>query len=287
MMIKKRSRLVITALAVATAVGAAGAWFHWEQTGLDPETLTVADARLPGAFEGFRVSLVSDVHCAVFGEDNEKLLRAVAGQKPDMIAVTGDLLDRFHTDYSMVEPLCRGLAAIAPTYYITGNHEWALGGRAVRGLKQTIAECGVTVLSNEYRVLERGGEKLVVAGIDDPNGYWDQKKLPELMSEIRAALGDPFVLLLAHRNYGDLYAQCGVDVTLCGHAHGGLVRPPFTDGLVSVTRTLFPTWTSGVYRLEYGQMVVSRGLGNSGRSFRLWNRPHLPLVILRKNPGPR
>jgi len=279
---RNKRRLAFTAAALAVAVGAGGLWLHWEQTGLETELLPVADPRLPGAFEGFRVALVSDVHCAVFGKNSERLIQAVAEQRPDMIAITGDLLDRYHTDYGMVEPLCRGLAAIAPTYYVTGNHEWGLGGRAVRKIKQTVADCGVTVLSNEYRVLERGGEKLVVAGIDDPNGYWDQKKLPELMTEIRADLGNPFVLLLAHRNYGTLYAQCGVDVTLCGHAHGGLIRLPFTDGLLSVTRTFFPTWTNGVYPLEYGHMVVSRGLGNSGTTFRLWNRPHLPVIVLEK-----
>ena len=90
-----------------------------------------------------------------------------------------------------------------------------------------------------------------------------------------------FWLLLAHRNTDyDLYAQCGVDVTLCGHGHGGVIRLPFTDGLLSTDRTFFPSYTAGLYALEYGQLVVSRGLGNSGPSFRLFNRPHLPVVVL-------
>lgn len=281
-MIKKRRRRAVTVAALVLALGAGGVWFHWQQTGLDPEVVTISDARLPEEFSGFRVTLVSDVHCAIFGEDNKALLAAVAEQRPDMIAVTGDLLDRFHTDFTMVEPLCSGLAAIAPTYYVTGNHEWGLGGKTVRGLKQVIAACGVTILSNEYKVLRRENASLVVAGIDDPNGYRDQKKLPELMSEIRADMGDPFVLLIAHRNDGELYAKCGVDVAVCGHAHGGLIRLPFTDGLISINRTLFPTWTSGAYQLEHGHLVVSRGLGNSGQTFRIFNRPHLPLLVLKR-----
>ncbi len=275
----RRRRPIVLLVALLFLVSGA-LWLRWQQTGLCPEELTVTDGTLPAAFEGFRISLVSDVHCAQFGQGNEALLSAVAAQRPDIIAVTGDLLDRFHTDYSMVEPLCRGLAAIAPTYYVTGNHEWGLGTAAVKGLKQTISACGVTVLSNDHLVLERDGDAVVLAGIDDPNGYADQKKLPQLMEELRAERGDPFVLLLAHRNDGKLYGSCGVDVTLCGHAHGGIIRLPFTDGLLSVDRTLFPTWTNGVYPLERGQMVVSRGLGNSGPSFRLFNRPHLPVVVL-------
>ena len=273
---KKGRRALIAVLVAAVLCG----WFHWQQTGLVPEEIVVASDRLPAAFEGLRISMVSDVHCAQFGQDNETLLAAVAAQQPDLIALTGDLLDRFETDLSMVEPLAKGLAAIAPTYYVTGNHEWALGTAAVKGLKQTLAACGVTVLSNEYLTLEREGETIVLAGIDDPNGYADQKTLAQLMTDIRAELGDPFVLLLAHRNDGQLYSQCGVDLTLCGHAHGGLSRLPFTDGLMDNDRTFFPTWTAGLYELEQGQMVVSRGLGNSGPTFRLFNRPHLPLVVL-------
>lgn len=256
-------------------------FFRWQQTGIQTEDISLSDARLPGAFDGLRIALVSDVHSAQFGPDNEALLEAVKGLKPDLIALTGDLVDRYHTDFSMVEPLAWGLVGIAPTYYVTGNHEWAFGSAVVRELKQTLSDCGVTVLSNEYLTLEREGQALVLAGIDDPNGFADQKTLAQLMTEIRSDLGNPFVLLLAHRNNDyPLYARCGVDVTLCGHGHGGIVRLPFTDGLLSVDRTLFPDHTAGLYQLDYGQLVVSRGLGNSGPTFRLFNRPHLPVVVL-------
>jgi hypothetical protein len=277
---KRRWSRVLALLLVLAALGAV--WFHWQQTGIFSEEIPVTDEKLPDAFAGLRIALVSDMQSAQFGEDNETLLAAVAALEPDLIAITGDLVDRYHTDLTMVEPLCTGLAAIAPTYYVTGNHEWALGTAAVRELKQTISDCGVTVLSNQYLTLEREGESIVLAGIDDPNGYADQKTLAQLMTEIRGDLGDPYVVLLAHRNDGELYAECGVDLTLCGHAHGGIIRLPFTDGLLSTDRTLFPTWTSGLYQLERGQMVVSRGLGNSGSTVRLFNRPHLPVVILTK-----
>ena len=278
----KRKSLLPRLLALLLLLCLAGGGFlYWQQTGIQPETIPVSSSRLPAAFDGLRTSLVSDVHCAQFGVDNEALLSAVAAQQPDLIAVTGDLLDRFHPDFSMVEPLARGLAEIAPTYFVTGNHEWAFGTAAVRELKQTLAGCGVTVLSNEYLTLERDGQILVLAGIDDPNGYADQKTPEELAAEIRRDLGDPFILLLAHRNNDyPLYAQCGVDVTLCGHGHGGIIRLPFTDGLLSTDRTHFPDHTAGLYQLSQGQLVVSRGLGNSGPSLRLFNRPHLPLVIL-------
>lgn len=256
-------------------------FFHWQQTGIQTEVISVSDSRLPAAFDGLRICQISDLHSAEFGADNQDLLRQVSDQQPDLIVITGDLVDQYRADLTPVAPLARALTAIAPTYYVTGNHEWALGTGVVRDLKQTLSDCGVQVLSNEYVTLERDGQQLVLAGIDDPNGFADQKTLPELMEEIRAQLGDPYVLLLAHRNNDyPLYAQCGVDLTLCGHGHGGIIRLPFTDGLLSVERTFFPDHTAGLYQLDYGQLVVSRGLGNSGPTFRLFNRPHLPLVVL-------
>ena len=124
----------------------------------------------------------------------------------------------------------------------------------------------------------------MLAGIDDPNGPYDQKTPQELSDEIYAALGDPYVVLLAHRNeYYQVYGQCGFDLTLCGHVHGGLIRLPFTDGLIDNTRSrLFPTHTAGLYPLDGGgTLMVSRGLGNGGISFRLFNRPHLPVIVLK------
>ena len=283
---KKPSRLPRLAVLLAALAAAAGLFLWWQQTAIQTETISVSSPRLPAAFDGLRIALISDVHGARFGPDNGELLAAVAGLEPDLIAVTGDLVDRFRADLSGVETLARGLTAVAPTYYITGNHEWSLGTGAVRGLKELLTACGVTVLSNQYLTLEREGQTMALAGIDDPNGYADQKTLPQLMDELRGELGDPFVLLLAHRNDDyPLYERCGVDVTLCGHGHGGIVRLPFTDGLLDTDRTLFADHSAGLYQLDPGQLVVSRGLGNSGPSLRVFNRPHLPLVVLHTAPN--
>ena len=169
---------------------------------------------------------------------------------------------------------------------MAGNHEWS--ARLVQEVWEQLEGCGVTVLSNEYRLLERDGATIVLAGMEDANGYADQKTLRQLTEEIRAEQGDPYILLLAHRNNKwEDYVDCQIDLTLCGHAHGGLIRLPFTDGLIGNDRRLFPTYTSGLYALPYGQMVVSRGLGNNPYTFRLFNRPEVPLVVLRAGEGTR
>lgn len=277
---KKRRRAGRIVLILLALLALGTGFFFWSQTSLTSDTVTVSDPRLPAGFDGFRVAVVSDLHGATFGENNADLFAAVAQQKPDLIAVTGDLIDDRASLGAWTDTLAAGLAAIAPTYYVTGNHEWSAG--VVDELKDQLRKNGVTVLENEYRVLERGGDAIVLAGQEDANGYAGQKSLAELTAEIRADRPDAWILLLAHRNtkYRD-YAACSIDLTLCGHGHGGLVRLPFTDGLIGNGESFwFPRFTSGVCDLGTGQMAVSRGLGNNPGTFRLFNRPELLTVRL-------
>ena len=143
------------------------------------------------------------------------------------------------------------------------------------------------MLSNTFVTLERGGDTAVLAGIDDPNGYADQKTPEELATEIRAACGDPFWLLLAHRNdrFERQYSLLGADLVCSGHAHGGIIRLPFTDGLVSHDLDLFPSYTAGLYAENGSVLFVTRGLGNSGPSFRVFNRPEVAVVTLHRAVG--
>ena len=246
------------------------------------ESFTFADPRLPAAFDGLRIVQLTDLHGRTFGEDNADLIAAVAEAEPDIIVLTGDLQDApKETPPAYTWQLGAAMAAIAPTYFVTGNHEWALGD--VPELKAGLEAAGVTVLSNEYTVLERGGDRLILAGIDDPNGYADQKTPEELAEEIRLAEGeDACWLLLAHRNnlFPDEYSALGADLVLSGHGHGGMIRLPFTDGLIGVDRTLFPSYTNGFYGADGADVFVSRGLGSSGRSFRLFNRPQVAVLTL-------
>lgn len=275
---RARRRILIFFLVLALLAG----FFRWENTALQTENFSFVSARLPAGFDGYRIVVLSDLHGAVFGSGNAALFRAVAEQNPDLIAVTGDLVDRFRgIDWDEVQTLADGLAQIAPTAYITGNHEWAMRESVAR-LKKTLSDAGWTVLSNEDTVLERGGDSLVLAGIDDPNGYADQKSPQTLAAELHAAFGDPFWILLAHRNdrFESQYSLLGADLTISGHGHGGIIRLPFTDGLLGTQRNWFPSYTAGFYTAHGNTVFVSRGLGNSGASLRLFNRPQLAVITL-------
>ena len=270
---KKRLRRLLTTLVLLALLVL---WFFWQQNGLSTETLTAESA--PDGFAGYRIALISDLHGKEFGPDNQRLLHFVEGLRPDLIAITGDLIHEA-SQLAMVPAVAEGLAAIAPTYYVTGNHEWAAG--VVQELVPLLENHGVRVLSNEYVMLSRNGTTLALMGAEDSNGFADQMTIEELADKVRAEQGDVYQLLLSHRNNRfETYAAAQVDLTLAGHAHGGTIRLPGTDGLIGPTREFLPDYTAGLYDLSYGQMAVSRGLGDQFPAFRLFNRPDVPLFVL-------
>lgn len=244
--------------------------------------LNIALDRLPPGFDGFKVVHLSDWHAAAFGPDNLDLIEMVRQEQPDIIALTGDFVEKAE-DLPGMEILCRALAGIAPTYYVTGNHEW--GGRIVSLLLPVLGAAGVTYLDNDYVFLERNGETLCLIGIGDLNGRRDQPKLTEVVAAARR-FGNPFFIMLSHRyDRFEEYVAEGVDLVLSGHAHGGLVRLPFTDGLLGPGRVLFPKHTSGVAREGNTAMATSRGMGfSSDTPVRLFNRPEVVSITLRTTP---
>ena len=258
----------------------------WGNESIETDADTFVSAALPAGFSGCRIVHLSDLHGKYFGRGNERLYAAVRAVQPEYIFITGDLVDRKTEDPAVYAGEAgAALSAIAPTYYVTGNHEWGHGTKAVEDIKSALREAGVTVLSNEFVPLTRNGDTILLAGIDDPNGYAGQKTPQELAQEVCAGSGDPFWLLLAHRNdrFADEYSLLGADLTFSGHGHGGIWRLPFTDGVFGTRRDLFPTHTAGFYKDCGAQVFVSRGLGNSPRVIpRILNRPQVAVITLER-----
>ena len=248
---------------------------------LDPEEWVITTNRLPQAFDGLRITLLTDLHGAQYGTNSETLLQAVRDAKPDLITICGDLADE-DTNRAMLDPLLTGLCSIAPAYFVTGNHEWVR--EDTEDLLTQIAACGVTVLRNNYLTLEKNGQTLVLAGAEDPNSYEDMETPDQLVSRIRRDVeGDPYIAMLFHRNNMlELWAGLDVDLVLSGHGHGGVIKLPFVGGLLGVERQFFPKDCEGLYHQGRTTLAVSRGLGG----VRLWNRPHLPTLVLQSGEKP-
>ena len=268
------------ALLVLTALLAAG-FLPWGNCSLQTTETALVSPALPPAFDGLRIVELADLHGRVFGRGSRRLLAAVRRAEPDLICIDGDLFDE-HTDLAMLPPLLRGLCAIAPVYYVTGNHEWRVPG--LRGILAQMRACGVTVLQDDWRVLRRGEDALIVAGTDDPCGPAERKTPAELIADIRAEAGEAaFLLLLTHRNDQlPQWSALGVQAVLAGHCHGGVVRLPFVGGLFGTDRRLFPAWDAGLYRQGETVLYVSRGLGYTNVHFRLFNRPEVAVIVLRR-----
>ena len=139
----KRRRLRRLAAAVTALLVLAMLW--WGNNSLSTEEYTYTSERLPDGWDGARIVVLTDLHGKQFGTDNVRLLEAVQAAKPDLIAVCGDLADE-HSGVDFVPALMRGLVAIAPTYYVSGNHEWAAG--LMPALRQIFQQMGVTYLRN-------------------------------------------------------------------------------------------------------------------------------------------
>ena len=281
---RKRSHPLRRLVLLLAAAAGSWVWFQWQCWGMTVTHTDVELAGLPAEFDGYRIVHLSDLHGHEYGAGNSDLLARVAEQEPDLIVVTGDLIDR-EGQLEMVPTLARGLAAAAPAYYVTGNHEWSLGTGKVMELKNLLSQCGVAVLSNQYEILERDGAQIVLAGVDDLNGYADQMTPEERYARSWDQVPGLFTILLAHRNnqFGR-YANTGYDFVMSGHGHGGIIRLPFAGGLIGTGGRMLPPWTSGIYTAGDSTLFVSRGLGNNTvpfPGFRLFNRPELAVVTLR------
>ena len=242
---------------------------------------TAASTRLPESFDGFRIVQLSDLHGAVFGKNNSRLIDAVAAAKPDIIAITGDMADE-RTELSVIDSLLAALTELAPVYYVSGNHEWAAG--RIGELTGIFEKRGVTYLRNDYVLLTRGEESIVLAGVEDPNSFSDMITPDELMEGIRQREGEKYTVLLAHRNnWAELYPELEADLILCGHAHGGIVRLPFLGGVIGSGFRLFPEHVDGQYSVGRYELIISRGLGNSVPVPRFLNNPEIVAVTLKKS----
>lgn len=272
---KKRNRRIVPVTAAALVLLC---WFGNRTVGVHEYELR--SSRIPAAFDGYRIALLTDLHGQSLGPDNARLLRQVKKAAPDIIALGGDIVDE-RTDLSMLRPLLESLTAIAPVYYVPGNHEWKCD--KPRQIMEIFEECGVTRFISDFTALEKDGAQIVLAGKDDPNSLEQRLTFQKLVKNIRKEYPEEYVLMLYHRNDQlDSLAELGVDAVLSGHAHGGIIRLPVLGPLFGTHYNWFPEDVQGLVERGGAAMLVSRGLGPSHRlPIRIFNRPEIPVAVLR------
>ena len=276
-----KKRLWIWILALLAAICLCG-WIAWANTALMVTRLTVQSDALPELFDGFRIAHVSDLHNAEFGEGNIELLDLLRQAQPDVIAITGDLIDSRRTDVDVALEFIREAVKIAPCYFATGNHEARV--TEYPALEQAMAEAGCTVLRGEEAVLSCQGQTIQILGVDDYTflpGSNGNDNVEILLAETATQCREGFNILLLHRpELAERFADLGIELVLSGHAHGGQVRIPWIGGLIAPDQGFFPAYTEGLHTFGNMQLVISRGLGNSIIPVRVNNRPEIILITL-------
>lgn len=257
---------------------------------------TIQPQNMPQELSGLRIVQISDLHNKEFGKDNEKLIDKVKELKPDVIFVTGDVIDGRRKGFEKTKTFAENLNGIAPIFYVTGNHEYRLNEAQREEVLETLLRNGFEILDDKSVEFEYNGVMFNISGINDPWQYsknleetdktLTKEQIDELTEEFvadkvsKVVDTEKFNIVLSHRNMNvDVYSKTGADIVFCGHGHGGQIRLPFNIGTLYAKRQgFFPDFFDGLWEKDGTTMVVSRGLGNSIFPFRIFNCPEIICV---------
>lgn len=258
-------------------------FFSYQNNSIKITNYDYTNPKLPKGFNGYKVVQVSDLHNKDF---HGKLIEKIRRAKPDIIVITGDLIDRRNTKIDLAVEFIEKVVDIAPAYYVSGNHEQLSSKYGI--LKRELQNLNVQIMDNCYTELNQNGYKIGLMGIADPaiyqteKTYWWQgssQYVKDNLEKLFKYAKTDFNILLSHRpEQFSTYRDMDVDLVFSGHAHGGQIRLPFIGGIFAPSQGLFPKYTSGIHKDEGTSMVVSRGLGNSIFPLRVFNPPELLVV---------
>lgn len=272
---------LITVLLLLALLRLAPAFLDWQNKSVQVTHYTVSSAEIPPAFDGYRILLLADIQG--FAVDSSRMEELLSEQNGDLMVLAGDVVDNgIAQSEDVIFRFLQQWGGKLPIYAVSGNHDlWTEG---FTELKEQWEQGGaVRFLENQQTVLEKDGQQIMLYGIADPD-VWDWDQAAERVKQAEESLAlqpDCFGILLFHRaNMLDLLQNDAFDLILSGHMHGGQIRLPFVGGLRSPHGDWFPEYSGGKYQRNGQTMIVSRGLGNTVRVPRLFNRPELVVITL-------
>lgn len=229
-----------------------------------------------------KVALLTDLHGSWYGKNQSTLIKEVVKAAPDAVLLGGDFFVE-NVSYKESEETLDILSKKYKCYYVTGNHEFWSGD--IDNILKIVDSYGVTILQGEEDLLEIGGQKISICGVDDPDYFAYVSKAPSIVKQLEQLEKNrdkaAYSILLSHRpEYYETYKKYGYDLVLSGHAHGGQWRiPGILNGLYAPHQGLFPDYAGGAYDYPGGTLVVSRGLDRWGIKLpRIFNRPELVII---------
>jgi len=262
------------------------ALIYFDNTLIKVSSYKIKSDKIPKGFNKFKIVHLSDLHSYGFKNYNIQLIKKINNENPNIIIMTGDMVNKYDTNFEKFLNLSEVLSKKYDIYYILGNHEVRLKKDDLDFIIRKLKKFGIRVLSNEKVNIMRKKDYINIYGMDIPLSYYKIINKPSNVGEIINGVLNQcnekeYNILLAHNPlYFEEYAKNNVDLTLSGHVHGGMIRLPFIGALLSPERKFFPKYSSGVYKVNNKKLIVSRGIGHSRPGVRLFNRPEIVSITL-------
>ncbi len=275
-------------LTTSFLIGGAVPYVYREMSRLEVSRYKITSSVLPEAFDGLKTVQLSDLHNKVFGNGNSQLVKLVSDEKPDMIFMTGDMVSHNAPHIQEFLKLAENLSDIAQVYYVNGNHELSdLDDETFDFVTERLKDIGAVCLDNDRIYIERGDSRICLCGLCYTAEYyrgvreykhgWKAFSLTDMINYLGIKDPEVYTILLAHNPLDfDVHAEWGADISFGGHVHGGAVRLPLINGVLSPERKLMPKYKEGVYRINDSFLVANRGLGR----LRINNPPEIVSVTL-------
>mgnify|MGYP001091672248 CR=1 FL=1 len=259
-------------------------YLYYQNNYLEVTNYSLENEKIPSSFNDYKIAQISDFHNTKSKRLTNSLIRKLKQEQPNIIVITGDLIDAKKTDIEVATHFIEEISNIAPIYYVTGNHE--VSTKDYEKLKENLISNNVTILENKSIFIKEKEEEINLLGIDDPSiirdSFIDDSTITRTNLENISYDKEKYSILLSHRpELFDTYVQSNIDLILTGHAHGGQIRIPFIGGVIAPNQGIFPKYTSGVLKKDSTTMIISRGIGNSILPFRINNRPELVIITLK------
>ncbi len=256
-------------------------YLYYENNFVSISKYKINNKKIPKEFNGYKIIQISDFHSSTSKVLNNKLVKNIKNIKPDIIVITGDLLDARRKNVKASVKMIKNIIEYAPIYYVSGNHEERCYKK--NELLNEIIKLGVNVLDNKCININKENSSINLIGLSDARKYFKRNPFKVIKEEFKLVKynKNKYTILLNHRpELFNIYVSNKIDLVFCGHAHGGQVRLPLLKGLFAPSQGVLPKYSKGVYEKRETTMVLSAGIGNSLFPFRINNRPDLVLVIL-------
>lgn len=281
----------------ATVILGGAAFYKYETESLEITKYEIENEKIPKEFNNFKIVQISDLHNKSFGKDNKRLLETIDSQNPDIVVITGDLVEGDNKDFNIALNLIDELLKKYKVYHIIGNHEQKSLIKKHKQLYKTyfdkLYKKNIVNLDNEKIRIKKDGKYINIYGLIIPLEYYpyffknyENKNMKLEQDFINNKLGeinrDEYNILLAHTPFFfEDYEKYGVDLVLAGHVHGGIIRLPKVGGLLSPNREFFPKYDFGKYIKNNTTMLLSKGLGGSKVLIRFACKPEIVSITLK------